>query len=222
MSVTASWDKTIRFWTGTSPTAAATLQMPDKIYAMDIKYPVMVVGLANRQVCIYDLSKLQQSQQPVKVDTSILKLTTRAVQVFADKAGYAIGSIEGRASVVFMNEPARNFSFKCHRNPQHQIFAVNAIDFHPVCGTFLTCGGDGTVGYWDKDNRQRLKEFNSCNNAVTCARFSAQGDMMAYAVGYDWAKGHQGHTANLPKGLFLHKVDPEKVKPKPKAAMGRR
>lgn len=54
------------------------------------------------------------------------------------------------------------------------VYAVNDISFHPVHGTFSTCGesglegdalnahhprsgSDGTVHFWDKDARTRLK-----------------------------------------------------------------
>lgn len=37
-----------------------------------------------------------------------------------------------------------NFSFKCHRKDQSKdqslVYAVNDIAFHPVHGTFSTCG----------------------------------------------------------------------------------
>ena len=57
-----------------------------------------------------------------------------------------------------------NFSFKCHRRDQSPtqkdqslVYAVNDITFHPVHGTFSTCGSDGTINFWDKDARTRLK-----------------------------------------------------------------
>jgi hypothetical protein len=37
----------------------------------------------------------------------------------------------------------KNFAFKCHRDTDHgrnNIYAVNAISFHPVYGTFSTAG----------------------------------------------------------------------------------
>ena len=59
---------------------------------------------------------------------------------------------------------SQNFSFKCHRKDQSptvkdqtMVFAVNDIIFHPVHGTFSTAGSDGTVNFWDKDSRTRLK-----------------------------------------------------------------
>ena len=76
--------------------------------------------------------------------------------------------------------PRNNFSFKCHRRDnvpnskdQALVFSVNDISFHPVHGTFSTCGSqtlsvatlrliahvgsDGTIHFWDKDARTRLK-----------------------------------------------------------------
>jgi WD40 repeat protein len=38
-----------------------------------------------------------------------------------------------------------------------QLFSVNAISFHPVHGTFSTAGSDGTISFWDKTNKTRLK-----------------------------------------------------------------
>ena len=40
------------------------------------------------------------------------------------------------------------------------IYAVNAICFHKQHGTFCTAGSDGTFNFWDKDAKQRLKNFS--------------------------------------------------------------
>ena len=55
---------------------------------------------------------------------------------------------------------SRNFAFKCHRQQETQVYAVNAISFHPRWGTFATAGSDGVYTFWDKDSKQRLKMFN--------------------------------------------------------------
>ena len=44
---------------------------------------------------------------------------------------------------------SKNFTFKCHRDGS-DIYAVNSICFHPVHGTFVTAGGDGSYNFWDK------------------------------------------------------------------------
>jgi len=58
-----------------------------------------------------------------------------------------------------------NFAYKCHREEAkntpdrtNHIYSVNSIAFHP-CGTFATAGSDGQFCFWDKDKRQRLKQF---------------------------------------------------------------
>ena len=63
-----------------------------------------------------------------------------------------------------MDLHSSNFSFKCHRKDQAPnvkdqtlVYSVNDITFHPVHGTFSTAGADGTVNFWDKDARTRLK-----------------------------------------------------------------
>lgn len=62
-----------------------------------------------------------------------------------------VGSIEGRVAVQHVedNQQSKNFTFKCHRDG-NDIYAVNSITFHPVHGTFVTCGSDGAYNFWDK------------------------------------------------------------------------
>ena len=65
---------------------------------------------------------------------------------------------QGRVAVHYVDPASHNnFAFKCHRKNKTQIFAVNALDFHPRYGTFATAGSDGTCHFWDKDSKQRLK-----------------------------------------------------------------
>jgi len=213
MVVSGSWDKTLRFWNMQQPTAVATLQLPERVYSMDVKYPLLVVGMADRHVHVYNLQNLQSNPAPYKQGQTALKMQTRCICAFPDKTGYAVGSIEGRCSITHIEDTAKNFQFKCHRTTD-EIFAINDIDFHPSMGTFATGGGDGTFIFWDKENRQRLKQFNSCNYPVTAGKFNALGDMYAYAVSYDWSKGHEGNHPTHAKSILLHKVQEAEVKPK--------
>lgn len=82
---------------------------------------------------------------------SPLKYQSKSVSLFPNKAGFALGSIEGRYGVIVNNEggglglciynrvavhhvddkdASANFIFKCHRVGS-DIFSVNAISFHP-------------------------------------------------------------------------------------------
>lgn len=56
MAVTASWDKTCKYWDMRSPNPVATLNLPERCYSMDVKGPLMVVACADRHVQIYNLN----------------------------------------------------------------------------------------------------------------------------------------------------------------------
>lgn len=100
---------------------------------------------------------------PYKVYDSQLKQQLRTLAMFADRRGFAVGSIEGRVGIHHVEDADQkeNFAFKCHRDGTN-IYAVNAIKFNPHFGTFVTGGADGTLHIWDKDSRQRLKVRARC------------------------------------------------------------
>ena len=73
----------------------------------------------------------------------------------------------------------------------------------------------GVYTFWDKDNRQRLKNFPSANYPITATAFNAQGNLFAYCLGYDWSKGHQDNHAHVARKILIYRVQDEDVKPKP-------
>jgi len=112
-----------------------------------------------------------------------------------------------------------NFSFKCHRDTAvsnvTNVYAVNDISFHPVHGTFSTAGSDGTFHFWDKDAKHRLKGYPNVGGSITATEFNKSGQIFAYAVSYDWAKGYQGNTPQYPNKVMLHPVQADECKPRP-------
>ncbi len=94
MLATGSWDKTVRYWdrrnTG-SP--VATLAFKDRVYAMDTAKSLLVIGTADREVHLVNLTNPTTIE---RTSPSGLKQQTRAVAAFHEGDGYAIGSIEGR------------------------------------------------------------------------------------------------------------------------------
>ncbi|TBU32539.1 Poly(A)+ RNA export protein [Dichomitus squalens] len=218
---TGSWDKTIKYWDLRTPNPVSTVNLPERCYTMDVVYPLMVVGTAERHIQVFNL---QNPTTPFKTLTSPLKWQTRVVSCFPSANGFAVGSIEGRVAIQYVEEKdaSNNFSFKCHRRDQTPsakdqslVYAVNDISFHPVHGTFSTCGSDGTINFWDKDARTRLKSFDPAPGPVPCSTFNRAGTIFAYAVSYDWSKGHSGMTPGHPNKLMLHACKDDEVKRKP-------
>lgn len=74
---------------------------------------------------------------------------------------------------------------------QGNIYSVNDVSFHPTFGTFSTAGSDGAINIWDKDRKQRLKEYQKVNGPISCTSFNRNGAIFAYAVSYDWSKVSQ-------------------------------
>jgi mRNA export factor len=210
---TGGWDKTLKYWDCRQQNPVATTQLPERCYAMDVCSQLLVVACADRHVAVYNLSN---PTTPFKTLQSPLKWQTRSVACFTTGNGYALGSIEGRVAIQYVEDKdvANNFSFKCHRD-NSQVYAVNAITFHPVFGTFSTAGSDGTYNFWDKDSKQRLKMFTSVGSPIVSTAFNRNGTIFAYAVCYDWSKGYQ-HAPSPPKSqIFLYPVKEEDVKQRP-------
>ncbi|KAK1219381.1 RNA export factor gle2 [Marasmius sp. AFHP31] len=221
---TGSWDKTIKYWDLRTPQPVASVTLPERCYTMDVQYPLMVVGTAERHIQIFNLTNPTSAYKTI---TSPLKWQTRVVSCFtaSPNSGFAVGSIEGRVAIQYVEDKdsSNNFSFKCHRRDstpnnkdQAMVYAVNDISFHPVHGTFSTCGSDGTIHFWDKDARTRLKTFEPAPGPISCSSFNRTGNIFAYAVSYDWSKGHSGMTPGHPNKLMLHACKEEEVKKRPR------
>ncbi|KAF8478795.1 WD40 repeat-like protein [Gautieria morchelliformis] len=220
---TGSWDKTIKYWDLRQQSPVATATLPERCYTMDVAYPLMVVGCAERKVNIYNLAEPTKLYRTAE---SPLKFQTRVVACFPAADGYAIGSVEGRVAISYVDEkvPAsQNFSFKCHRrdqSPQSKdqhtlVFAVNDISFHQQHGTFSTAGSDGTITFWDKDSRTRLKTFDAVPGPISSTAFNRTGTIFSYATSYDWSKGYSGNVG-ISNKIMLHACKDEEVKKKPK------
>lgn len=87
--------------------------------------------------------------------------------------------------------------------------------------------------FWDKDVRMRLKSmsfyiiltftplirlrlaFDAVQGPIVSTGFNYNGSIFAYAVSYDWSKGHTGMTPGHPNKILLHACKDEEVKKRP-------
>jgi len=237
MLVTGSWDKTIKYWDLRQSQPAGSITCQERVYTMDIKDSLLVVGTADRYCNIVNLADPMKFYKTMQ---SNLKWQTRVVSCFTDATGFAIGSIEGRCAIQYVEDkdaryeahhgaltsadtrtPSSNFSFKCHRQMDastrdlSKVYSVNAISFHPVHGTFSTAGSDGTFHFWDKDAKHRLKGYPEVGGSISATAFNRNGNIFAYAVSYDWSKGYQFNNPNYPNKIMLHPVQGDECKPRP-------
>ncbi|KAK8616582.1 hypothetical protein V6N13_018127 [Hibiscus sabdariffa] len=56
---TGSWDKTLKYWDTRQSNPVHTQQLPDRCYALTVKYPLMVVGTADRNLIVFNLQNPQ-------------------------------------------------------------------------------------------------------------------------------------------------------------------
>lgn len=222
MLVTGGWDKMVKYWDLRSPNPAGQVECKDRVYSMDVRNDMLVIGTAERWIHVVNINNPGSFY---KVMQSPLKWQTRVVSIFSPEPnGFAIGSIEGRCAIQYVEDKDQtgNFSFKCHRanatsdRNVSNVFAVNAISFHPQHGTFSTAGSDGTFHFWDKDAKHRLKGYPEVGGTISATDFSRGGNIFAYAVSYDWSKGYMHNTQQLANKIMLHPITGDECKPRPK------
>lgn len=211
--VSGGWDRKLKFWDCRSNNPVGAFDLPERVYDLDVCNNLLVVATAGRHIIAYDVSSTPREHSRKE---SPLKYQSRCISCFPDATGFAVGSIEGRVGIHYVQKvPGKDsFAFKCHRQDSN-VFSVNAIAFQKQYGTFATVGSDGVVNFWDKDNKQRLKGFNAIERPIPCAAFNAQGNLFAYASSYDWSKG----SMHVQQGneIFVHYVLEEEIRPKSKS-----
>lgn len=173
-------------------------KLEGKIFGMDLRSHLLVVGTSTREVGVYDLRNFSH---PLEKRESPLKYQTRCVRVFPNLEGYAMGSIEGRVALEYFGdataEKKRSYAFKCHRgkvDDQVVIYPVNAIAFHPSLGTFATGGCDGVVNLWDGDNKKRIAQLRKFPTSISALEFNHDGSVLAIAASYTYEEGEKEYV----------------------------
>ncbi|MBE7181489.1 MAG: hypothetical protein INR71_09830 [Terriglobus roseus] len=108
MLVTGAWDSTVRYWDLRQQQPIGELKCQDRVYSMDIRDQLLVVGTADRYINVVNLSDPLKFYKTMQ---SPLKWQTRVVSCFSDASGFAVGSIEGRCAIQYVEEKDARYVF---------------------------------------------------------------------------------------------------------------
>eukprot|EP00941_MAST-03F_sp_MAST-3F-sp1_P004197 g4197.t1 len=195
--VSGGWDRKMKVWDlreDLNLNKNESVQTRGKVYALDVKDDLVLLGCSGRFVDVFDLRNLSKA---VEERMSPLDYQTRCIKALPDGSGFVISSTEGRVAIEhFLSyDQAKNYSFKCHRkkiknndennddsSPHETIYPVNAIAFH-MQGTFATGGCDGMVNVWDGTNRKKVSQIGKTPYPASIASLSInqKGNLIAIA-----------------------------------------
>jgi mRNA export factor len=127
--LSGGWDGKLNAWDTRQPNPICCYNFGKKVFTMSATHPLLVVGLQDRQIAYFNLNTIAQKFSPEATFESHLKYQTRCISTFTEGNGYAIGSIEGRVAIKYidLNNPPRidtttnqmstqdDFAFRCHR-----------------------------------------------------------------------------------------------------------
>eukprot|EP00635_Sarcinochrysidales_sp_CCMP3193_P012216 CAMPEP_0118892308 /NCGR_PEP_ID=MMETSP1166-20130328/1955_1 /TAXON_ID=1104430 /ORGANISM="Chrysoreinhardia sp, Strain CCMP3193" /LENGTH=355 /DNA_ID=CAMNT_0006831021 /DNA_START=140 /DNA_END=1207 /DNA_ORIENTATION=+ len=226
------WDRALKAWDLRRSGAVASTELPGKCFALCVAAgggkEKVVVGTSDQSLLVFDARDLSR---PLSQKTSTLKHQTRCVAPFPDGRGYVVTSVEGRVAVEHFlgSEGATkgggsNYAFKCHRDSQF-IHPVNAVDFHPSYGTFVTGGSDGKCFSWDPDSKRRIcqiagpddhKEGGAFPTSIAALAFNNDGTRLAIASSYNYehGEGGGGGPQKAKDDVFIHAPLHHEVMPK--------
>ncbi|ADM11757.1 WD40 domain-containing protein [Encephalitozoon intestinalis ATCC 50506] len=185
MLITGSWDKTVKFWDVRSSKLVVSLDLPGKVYAMDLEKELLSMSLSRNEVITYNLNNINQKKPHV----SKLNWMIRSIACAQDNETFAVGGIEGKAEIFNVNSPVKKMIFRCHR-VDNKVYAVNSVSFLPTNHNILvTAGSDGTIVFFD--SQARTKMFTQTESQpITYGRFNTNGSYYVYATGNDWSTGY--------------------------------
>lgn len=213
----AGWDGTFQLWDVRTSKSVSSVKLPGKAFDMDVSSTNMaVVATSGRRNAFIDLRNIPADEEvSILLDReSSLKYQTRCIKFFPDSTGIAVGSIEGRVAIEYLDDIGvasgkKKYAFKCHRISD-TIYPVNTIAFHKH-GTFATGGADGTVITWDGNSKKKISTIAKLPTSVACVAFNKEGNQIAIASSYTFEEGERDHPR---EEIYVRDVLDAEIMPK--------
>ncbi|GAX15237.1 cell cycle arrest protein BUB3 [Fistulifera solaris] len=215
----AGWDQQFHIWDiRKKGKPAVTVALPGKAYSMDLdpKHNRVALATSGRRTCFIDIRSGTEAELVLDRE-STLKYQMRCIRFFPEGDGIAVGSVEGRVAVEYLEElvPKSNaklskYAFKCHRSGD-VVYPVNCIEFHPRFGTFATAGCDGCVALWDGQNKKKLTTLPKLPTSISALAFNRDGQELAIASSYTFEDGEREHPHDE---IYIRKMLDSECMPK--------
>uniref|UniRef100_A0A0K0E6Y5 WD_REPEATS_REGION domain-containing protein n=1 Tax=Strongyloides stercoralis TaxID=6248 RepID=A0A0K0E6Y5_STRER len=185
---TGSYDGLVLVWNIPDKAISMTLNVGEKVFAMDNNKDYIVVGTSKQSLYTFDLNNL--SAAPT-IRRDIAKCQIRDLKILNDSSTIVIGTIEGRVAVEPLEENEeskdKKYAFKCHRKKDKVnefAYPVNAIAAHPHELAFSTGGSDKSIFTWNPIKRKRISQFHDQPDSVQCLDYNYAGDLLAVGCTY--------------------------------------
>ncbi|OIR58603.1 MAG: mitotic spindle checkpoint protein Bub3 [Amphiamblys sp. WSBS2006] len=205
---TGGWDKKFCLWDARAQSAQSVFDLPKKVYSIDAACEMVVVGMAERAVYLFDVRRLDR---PYQKRESSLRSQTRSVRLFHDAGGFVTSSIDGRVSVDYIDDAQtpRCYAFKCHwetiTQNSERVALVHPV--HALCldaaGQLATGGGDGKVYLWNIHTKKRVSEFMRYPSSISSLCFSGDSSRLAVASSYCFEEGEKEHG---PDQVYIQQI----------------
>ncbi|XP_041448245.1 protein Rae1-like [Drosophila obscura] len=106
-------------------------------------------------------------------------------------------------------ENRKNYDLTCHRqyssdDSSCDIYAVNDVRVHPLHQSIATVGSDKKFNFWNKAKRCSIYSSAAMDQTITKCAISCDGQLFAYALGYDWSMGHEHCDQNRKSQISLY------------------
>lgn len=194
--ITGSWDKNLGFWDtrvadGNEGTAVHKCEQSAIVECMSLVGYYLVVASGITTINVYDLRNVSR---PMQERRSPLKYKTVSICCYPNRQGYAIGAVDGRVALEFFDLSesfqANSYAFRCLPKSKNAICslpaAVNAIEYHPIYGTFTTGDNDGYCLTWDGEKRKMLYQYPRYNSSIASLSYNRDGQLLSVASSYTY------------------------------------
>jgi len=219
-----SYDKTLKFWDLRSSSLIKSFNLGAKAVCSDMLFPNIAIGLSNEKLLIFDIARdidnVFRDVDRHYIDSPLGHPSALSAVSISKENVLGTGTYDGRSNLSHIERRSDGSSrlsnivtFKAHKIDPGQngntsdlkiLYPIHSVGLHPQNkNTYMTAGGDGTVMFWDIPARNKLTLLSGSPAPITAAKYSPCGRFVAYAFGYDWAKGIEGSKIIKPK-LHVH------------------